>query len=108
MDSGYYHPDLINACDAVVGKAGYSTLAEAYNAGVPFGYMARSGFRESEVLVDFIQSRMNGLQLSTVDFFNGSWFDSLPRLTALPRLSHRRANGSEQIADFVADLIETG
>ncbi len=35
--SEFFHPDLVNACDAVVGKAGYSTAAEVYHAGVPFG-----------------------------------------------------------------------
>jgi UDP:flavonoid glycosyltransferase YjiC (YdhE family) len=40
--SDFYHPDLVNACDAVIGKVGYSTLAEVYHAGVPFGYVARS------------------------------------------------------------------
>ncbi|MCP4626190.1 MAG: hypothetical protein GY850_22170 [bacterium] len=33
--SDYYVPDLVNASDAVVGKAGYSTLAEVYHAGIP-------------------------------------------------------------------------
>ena len=31
---GIYHPDLVNACDFVVGKLGYSTFAECYAAGV--------------------------------------------------------------------------
>ena len=35
MDSDYYHPDLMHASDAVVAKVGYSTLAEAFNAGIP-------------------------------------------------------------------------
>jgi hypothetical protein len=48
--SDFFHPDLVNACDAVIGKAGYSTVAEVYHAGVPFGYIARPRFRESQVL----------------------------------------------------------
>ena len=31
--SEFYHPDLIHAADVVVGKLGYSTLAEAWAAG---------------------------------------------------------------------------
>lgn len=106
MDTDFYHPDLINASDAVVGKAGYSTLAEACNAGVPFGYVVRDGFRESEVLADFIETRMNGLRLAAGDFFSGNWFDRLLPLTQLPRLPQPHANGSEQIADFIAELID--
>ena len=32
FQSDLYHPDLINASDVVVGKVGYSTLAEVYHA----------------------------------------------------------------------------
>ena len=35
--STFFHPDLINAVDVVIGKVGYSTLAEVYPAGVPYG-----------------------------------------------------------------------
>src|SRR5262249_39121280 len=37
--SPVYYPDLLRASDAVIAKLGYSTLAEAYLAGVPFGYL---------------------------------------------------------------------
>ena len=30
-----FHPDLVNASDAVIGKAGYNTLAEVFYAGTP-------------------------------------------------------------------------
>jgi len=49
-----YHPNLIAASDAVVGKLGYSTVAETYHAGVPFGYVPRAGFRESPVMAEFV------------------------------------------------------
>ena len=44
--SPFFHPDLVNASDCVVGKLGYSTLAEIYRAGVPFGFVVRRGFRD--------------------------------------------------------------
>ena len=33
--SEFFHPDLINAADVVIGKLGVSTIAEAYHAGNP-------------------------------------------------------------------------
>ena len=54
--SDFFHPDLIAASDAVVGKTGYSTLAEVYQAGVPFGYVKRPHFRESEVLGAYMEA----------------------------------------------------
>ncbi len=49
--SDFYHPDLVNACDALVCKAGYSTLAEAFQAGVPLAWFPRERFPESPALV---------------------------------------------------------
>jgi hypothetical protein len=50
--SSAYYPDLQAASDAVTSKLGYSTLAEAYHAGVPFGFLPRVRFPESLVPVD--------------------------------------------------------
>lgn len=105
--SDYFHPDLVNACDAVIGKVGYSTLAEIYYAGVPFGYVARSRFRESQKLVSFIENRMHGLPISGDQFYSGDWLTSLPHLLALPRINRKDPQGAEEVAHFVYDLIKT-
>ena len=103
--SGYFHPDLVNASDAVIGKVGYSTLAEIYYAGVPFGYVARSRFRESHKLVPFIESRMRGLPISGDQFYTGNWLYSLSDLLALPRIHRTDPLGAYQVARFVCSLI---
>jgi hypothetical protein len=104
--SEYFHPDLVNASDAVVGKVGYSTLAEIYYAGVPFGYVARSRFRESQKLVSFIENKMPGLPISGDQFYSGGWLSSLPYLLALPRIDRNDPRGAEQIARFIQGLIK--
>ncbi len=104
--SDYFHPDLVNASDAVIGKVGYSTLAEIYYAGVPFGYVARSRFRESQKLVSFIENQMPGLPISGDQFYSGGWLSSLPDLLALPRTHRTDPRGAEQIARFIHDLIK--
>lgn len=103
--SVYYHPDLVNAADAVVGKAGYSTLAEAYNAGVPFGYVSRPNFRESHVLEDFIKKEMSGLRFSRAEFETGEWLEKLPTLLALPVKSPKDINGAAAAADYICRLL---
>jgi hypothetical protein len=105
--SDYFHPDLVSASNAVIGKVGYSTLAEIYYAGVPFGYVARSRFRESKKLVSFIQDRMPGLPISGDQFYSGRWLSSLPDLLALPRIQRTDPRGAEQVARFVYDLISS-
>jgi UDP-N-acetylglucosamine:LPS N-acetylglucosamine transferase len=103
--SDYFHPDLVNASDAVIGKVGYSTLAEIYYAGVPFGYVAASRFRESQKLVSFIENKMPGLPISEDQFYSGGGRLSLPDLLALPRIQRTDPRGAEQIASFIHDLI---
>lgn len=104
--SAFYHPDLLNACDAVVGKSGYSTVAEAYHAGIPFGYIARERFRESGPLARFIEGKMKGLEISQAQFQDAGWLRVLPVLLAMPRITRYDPNGAGQVAAFISRLLE--
>lgn len=99
------HPDLINASDVVIGKAGYSTIAEIYQAGRPFGYIPRQHFRESPFLVDFIVREMQGMAIEESQFRNGSWLGMLPDLLAMPHYHREATNGADEIARFVQTLL---
>jgi hypothetical protein len=99
--SGFYHPDLVAASDAVVGKVGYSTLAEVYYAGVPYGFVPRQHFRESEVLARFVANRMSGFAISEEQLVDGSWVSAIPELLAQPWIRERNRNGAEEIAAFI-------
>jgi hypothetical protein len=101
----FYHPDLVNAADVVVGKVGYGTLAEVYWAGVPFGYISRPNFRESEKLARFIRSEMPGLPIPESDFYSGGWISALPKLLDLPRIQRKDANGAHQAARYIKSLL---
>lgn len=103
--SEFFHPDLLNAADAVVGKIGYSTLAEAYHAGIPYGYVTRRHFIEAQVLAEFVEAHMPGLPISPEAFAAARWTDVLPRLSVLPKHKQNRPNGAEVIAEFVAGLL---
>ena len=105
-NSAYFHPDLINAADVVIGKIGYSTIAEVYQAGVPFGYSARTRYRESKPLVDFIENNMSGVAIDESEFQNGDWVDRLQDILALPRTEQNSSNGADQIAGFIHRLLE--
>ncbi|MEJ2729412.1 MAG: hypothetical protein P8185_13045 [Deltaproteobacteria bacterium] len=105
-NSGYFHPDLINAADAVVGKIGYSTIAEIYQAGVPFGYSARARYRESKPLVDFVENHLCGLAIGEAEFQAGDWVHRLHDLLALPRVKRDIPNGADQIAGFIGALLK--
>jgi len=103
--SVYYHPDLVNAADAVVGKAGYSTLAEVYYAGVPYGYVMRKNFRESDILESFIEKEMSGVPIPPAAFESGAWLEKLPELLTLGKRVPESLNGAEQAADYIRRLL---
>ena len=103
--SAFYHPDLVYAADAVVGKAGYSTLAEVYRAGVPFGYVARPNFRESGVLETFIQAEMCGMPIAGAAFETGEFLENLPELLDMPRIRPNTENGADAAADYICRFL---
>jgi hypothetical protein len=106
--SDFFHPDLVAASDAVIGKVGYSTLAEAYGAGKPFGYIPRRGFRESPVLEKFILDNMAGVEIPEDLFMYGDWDEKANQLLNLQTNSPNNPNGADQIAEFFIDKAKTG
>jgi len=103
-----FHPDLIAAADLVVGKLGYSTVAEVYGAGTPFAFVGRPRFPESAVLARFVKERNMGRELEQPEFVTGKWLDSLDDLLALPRGDRGRENGAEQAAEYVVHIGHAG
>lgn len=104
-DSGIYHPDLVAACDAVIGKVGYSTLAEVYQAGIPFGYICRPDFRESTPLTAFINREMVSMEITWEQFKTNSWLEKIPDLCRFVPDRRNKENGAMAAAAFLADLL---
>jgi hypothetical protein len=105
--SSFYHPDLVNAADCVIGKVGYSTISEVFHSGIPFGYVSRPHFRESPPLARFIDKHMPSAAITPASFRSGAWItDSLPRLLDHSRQSSPAPNGADQIAAFAAECIQ--
>jgi predicted glycosyltransferase len=104
--SDIFHPDLVNSADVVVGKAGYSTIAEVYHAGVPFGYVPRSNYRESGKLVAFIEKEIKGLWVGIEDFQSGKWLRKASQLLDLIRTQRHNNNGSHLVAAMITDLLK--
>jgi len=106
--SGFFHPDLVHAADAVIGKLGYSTLAEVWAAGVPFGHVGRPIFRESPVLAAFVADRMPGLTLTVEEIGGEAWLERVPKLLAMKRTGGHSSNGTAAAARTVHGLFAGG
>lgn len=99
--SDFYHPDLIHAADGVIGKLGYSTLAEVAAAGVAFGYVPRPGFAESPVLEAWVRRHLPHLRVEAESFVSGRWLDQVETLLSLPRRATSFADGGAEIARWL-------
>ncbi len=103
--SDIYHPDLMNASDALVGKAGYSTIAEAYQCGIPFGFIRRHHSPESAALEEFIKEHIPSVMIPTTSYASGEWITLLPELLALPHGPQRTENGADVVAEYITALL---
>jgi hypothetical protein len=104
--SGLYHPDLVAAADAVVGKIGYSTVAETCRSRVPFGFVPRSGFRESAVLARWLVERERGLKIDAAEFASGGWVRRIPDLLDLGRPKEHFPDGARQAAKLIREHFD--
>ncbi|MCP4655379.1 MAG: hypothetical protein GY856_08165, partial [bacterium] len=103
--SEFFHPDLVGAADAVIGKLGYSTVAEVYRAGIPFGYVARSRFPESPKLEAWVVENLPHRRIESEQFTAGRWPEQTARLLELPRRPPPVADGAREIARLVDRLL---
>jgi hypothetical protein len=104
--SSFYHPDLMVAADALVAKSGYSTIAEAYQCGLPFGYVRRPQSPESDALEKFITGQMTGMAITPQAYADGSWIADLPRLLDIPRAAAQPENGDDTAAGIIQSILE--
>lgn len=105
QDGPWYHPDLAAAADLVVGKTGYSTVAEAYQAHTAYAMVPRPGFREAAVLEAFVDNHLLSWKIDGDALVSGTWLEQLARLPAAQPSRPRPRNGAEQIADFLLSLL---
>lgn len=106
--SRFYHPNLTHAADLVIGKLGYSTLAETYDAGIPFAYISRPGFRETESLATFADAEVRGWAINAAYLQSGEWLDELQPHLQRSRVVRETPNGADEIADFIEGLVSSG
>ena len=93
------HEDLMHACNAVIGKAGFSTVAEAMAHQTRFLYLPRANFPEAPILEEGLLAWGGAQPMSRTDFEAGHWREALDAIFAVPRPPEvEPCNGAEVIA----------
>lgn len=106
--SDFYHPDLVAASDLVVGKLGYSTVAEVAENGTAFLYVPRPRFRESPPLEAWTLEHVTSRRFAPADLLSSDWLARLD--AALDQLAAQepkpaRGGGGGVLAEALADLL---
>jgi len=100
------HEDLMQACDAVLGKPGYGIVAEAIAHGTRFLHLPRADFREIPVLEAALAAHACARRLPREDFEAGRWRSALDALFAQPAPATSLAtDGDAVIADALLDRL---
>jgi len=106
--SGFHHPDLVAAADVVVGKLGYSTVAEAVGAGTAFAFVPRDDFPESPILAAYVQARLPSTRIDRRRFEAGDWRAAIDPLLqrGAPRAHAAGVNGADVAAEAIVARLD--
>ena len=97
---------MIHAADFVIGKAGYSTIAEVCAAGAAYGFISRDHFRESDVTSAFLRRRPNTLEISQAHFDAFTLDEEITELLRLGKTDPQPVCGRNVAADFILQMLQ--
>ena len=89
--------NFMAACDLIITKPGYSTVAEAVSAKVPLLIFRREGFAEDDFIIEPLVENRIGLSLSWNEIAEGNWIENLPDILAM------KENYSQADSRFITD-----
>jgi L-arabinokinase len=100
------HEDIVHACDAVIGKAGYGTVAEAIAHRTRFLFLPRRGFPEVPVLERGLREWGAARSMPRRDFAAGRWRRHLDALfEGPPPPAPPPCDGARAVASAVSSWL---
>ena len=101
-----YMPDLVRAADAVVAKAGYSTIAEVWKEGRPLAFVTRDDFREMGPLREWVLGEIPSFEIPGADFASGAWIPRVSELLTMPTSPPKAEGGADIVARYLVEALE--
>ena len=99
---GWDFGDLIASADALVGKPGYGTFAEAACNGTPMLYAARLGWAEQDALIPWLHRHARARRVDEATLRGGDLAAELEALWRLPVPARPAPDGAEAAAAWLA------
>lgn len=98
------------ACDLIISKSGYGVVSEAVQAKIPLLLLKREGFKEDELMHEFIKINRIGKTISKESLLSGEWVNELENLdkykTEFENLGLRfKKDGKKEILDTITGLM---
>lgn len=95
--------NFMGACDLVVTKPGYSTVAEAITTKVPLLIFRREGFAEDDFIINPLVENRIGMSLSWEEIAEGNWIENISEILSMKE-NYLQAN-SKFITDGTQAII---
>ena len=99
--------ELFSILDALIGKLGYCSCAEAFANQIPLLYFARDGYPEDRALANHCQRDMNAARLTPEHLQDGSWRDIFRAIISKPPKPKPRSNGAQYAANLLIRQYST-
>jgi hypothetical protein len=104
---GWPFIDLVASVDAVLGKPGYGTFAEAACNGTPMLYAPRPDWPEQAPLIAWLQRQACAREVAESALRSGALPDELAALWRQPRMPAVKPGGADEVAERLALHLRT-
>jgi len=100
----FFHPDLVKASDIIIGKLGYSTIAEVISLNKPFLFVKRESFRESKVLERYVRENIISNSIEYDRLFD---IENIKKILTISnsKLDRNLINGADQVSEFFGNYF---
>ena len=99
LPAGLIFPDLVQAADVVLAKPGYGIVSECVLHRTPVVLVERPDFRETPVLLRWMQEVGPHSEISLRDFFSGRWEEPIQQaLTSSVSWKRFERDGAKSVA----------
>ncbi|KAI3987570.1 hypothetical protein MKX01_021482 [Papaver californicum] len=98
-----YTPDVMAACDCMIGKIGYGTVSEALSYKLPFVFVRRDFFNEEPFVRNMLEYYQNGVEMIRRDLLTGRWAPYLQRAISLKPCYEGGVDGGKVAARILQD-----